>query len=91
MPHRDAGVCDRWPRTLTFLAGAYQLAFGLARLGTVVNFVSHTWSSGSRRCRVLIATSQMKHVSASIFPKGEPFFTPGWTSARWRRISARPR
>ncbi|MCI5122341.1 MAG: sodium-independent anion transporter, partial [Candidatus Electrothrix sp. AUS4] len=28
--------------TLTFLAGVYQLAFGLARLGTLVNFVSHT-------------------------------------------------
>ena len=28
--------------TLTFLAGVYQLAFGLARLGVLVNFVSHT-------------------------------------------------
>ena len=28
--------------TLTFLAGVYQLAFGIARLGTLVNFVSHT-------------------------------------------------
>ena len=28
--------------TMTFLAGIYQLAFGLARLGVLVNFVSHT-------------------------------------------------
>lgn len=28
--------------TLTFLAGVYQLAFGLMRLGMLVNFVSHT-------------------------------------------------
>nr|WP_281064408.1 SulP family inorganic anion transporter [Isorropodon fossajaponicum symbiont] len=28
--------------TLTFLAGVYQLAFDLARLGSIVNFVSHT-------------------------------------------------
>lgn len=28
--------------TLTFLAGVYQLFFGLARLGGLVNFVSHT-------------------------------------------------
>ena len=28
--------------TMTFLAGVYQLAFGIARLGSLVNFVSHT-------------------------------------------------
>ncbi|HEY9163696.1 MAG TPA: SulP family inorganic anion transporter, partial [Magnetovibrio sp.] len=28
--------------SVTFLAGVYQLAFGLARLGVLVNFVSHT-------------------------------------------------
>jgi len=28
--------------TLTFLAGLIQLAMGLARLGTLVNFISHT-------------------------------------------------
>ena len=28
--------------TLTLMAGVYQLAFGLARLGTLVNFVSHS-------------------------------------------------
>ncbi|NWG86188.1 MAG: sodium-independent anion transporter, partial [Hydrogenophilaceae bacterium] len=28
--------------TLTFLTGLYQLIFGLARMGTLVNFISHT-------------------------------------------------
>jgi len=37
--------------TLTFLAGVYQLAFGLARLGALVNFVSHTVVIGLRPAR----------------------------------------
>ncbi|MCB1728606.1 MAG: sodium-independent anion transporter, partial [Gammaproteobacteria bacterium] len=60
--------------TLTFLAGAYQLAFGLARLGTVVNFVSHTVVIGfTAGAALLIATSQMKHVLGIDIPKGESF------------------
>jgi SulP family sulfate permease len=60
--------------TLTFLAGAYQLAFGLARLGTVVNFVSHTVVIGfTAGAALLIATSQMKHVLGIAIPKGESF------------------
>ena len=60
--------------TLTFLAGAYQLAFGLARLGTVVNFVSHTVVIGfTAGAALLIATSQMKHVLGINIPKGESF------------------
>ncbi len=49
--------------TLTFLAGLYQLAFGLARLGTLVNFVSHSVVIGfTTGAAILIATSQLKHV-----------------------------
>lgn len=60
--------------TLTFLAGVYQLAFGLARLGTLVNFVSHTVVIGfTAGAALLIATSQMKHVLALDIPKGESF------------------
>ena len=41
--------------TLTFLAGIYQLAFGLARLGALVNFVSHTVVIGfTARAAILI-------------------------------------
>jgi len=60
--------------TLTFLAGVYQLAFGLARLGTLVNFVSHTVVIGfTAGAAILIATSQMKHITGIAVPKGESF------------------
>ena len=60
--------------TLTFLAGVYQLAFGLARIGALVNFVSHTvviaFTAGAA---ILIVTSQMKHMLDIFIPKGESF------------------
>jgi sulfate permease, SulP family len=60
--------------TLTFLAGVYQLGFGLARLGTLVNFVSHTVVIGfTAGAAILIATSQMKHITSIEVPKGESF------------------
>ncbi len=60
--------------TLTLLAGIYQLAFGLARLGVLVNFVSHTVVVGfTAGAAILIATSQMKHVLGIAIPKGESF------------------
>lgn len=61
--------------TLTFLAGVYQLAFGLARLGSLVNFVSHTVVIGfTAGAAILIATSQMKNVLGVNIAKGESFF-----------------
>jgi len=60
--------------TLTFLAGVYQLAFGLARLGVLVNFVSHTVVMGfTAGAAILIATSQLKHVLGIQIPRGESF------------------
>ncbi len=60
--------------TLTFLAGIYQLAFGLARLGSLVNFVSHTVVIGfTAGAAILIATSQIKHITGILVPKGEWF------------------
>ena len=60
--------------TLTFLAGVYQVAFGLARLGSLVNFVSHTVVIGfTAGAAILIATSQMKHILGINIPKGESF------------------
>lgn len=61
--------------TLTFLAGVYQLAFGLARLGSLVNFVSHTVVIGfTAGAAILIATSQVKNVLGIQIPRGESFF-----------------
>jgi len=60
--------------TLTFLAGVYQLGFGLARLGALVNFVSHTVVIGfTAGAAILIATSQVKHILGVHVPKGESF------------------
>ncbi|NOZ51926.1 MAG: SulP family inorganic anion transporter [Gammaproteobacteria bacterium] len=60
--------------TLTFLAGVYQLVFGLARLGSLVNFVSHTVIIGfTAGAAILIATSQIKHVVGVPVPNGESF------------------
>jgi SulP family sulfate permease len=60
--------------TLTFLAGVYQLAFGLARLGVLVNFVSHTVVIGfTAGAAVLIATSQLKHITGIPIESGSEF------------------
>lgn len=62
--------------TFTFLAGVYQLAFGLARLGTLVNFVSHTVVIGfTAGAAILIATSQMQHITGISIPKGQSFLS----------------
>lgn len=48
--------------TLTFLVGVFQLALGALRLGTLVNFVSHTVVLGfTAGAAVLIAASQVKN------------------------------
>ncbi len=60
--------------TLTFLAGVYQLAFGLARLGAMVNFVSHTVVIGfTAGAAILIGSSQLQHITGIFIPKGESF------------------
>lgn len=64
--------------TITFLAGVYQLIFGLARMGKLVNFVSHTVVIGfTAGAAILIATSQMKNVLGLTLPKGRHFCIPG--------------
>ena len=60
---------------LTFIAGAIQLLMGIARMGTLVNFVSHSVVVGfTAGAAVLIATSQLKHVFGFSPPKGASFF-----------------
>jgi SulP family sulfate permease len=47
--------------TVTFLTGVFQLAMGIARLGALVNFISHTVIVGfSAGAAILIATQQLK-------------------------------
>lgn len=60
--------------TVTFLAGLFQFVAGVARLGMVVNFVSHTVVVGfTAGAAVLIATSQMKSILGIQLGKGESF------------------
>lgn len=60
--------------TITFLAGVYQLAFALARLGVLVNFVSHTVVIGfTAGAAILIATSQIKNVFGVQIPRDDSF------------------
>ncbi len=73
--------------TLTLLAGVYQLAFGLARLGILVNFVSHTVIIGfTAGAAILIATSQMKNILGIEIPKGESFLHT-WVNI-WNELGA---
>jgi SulP family sulfate permease len=49
--------------TLTLMVGIIQFALGLARMGTLVNFISHTVVVGfTAGAAVLIATSQLSHL-----------------------------
>lgn len=60
--------------TLTFLAGIYQMGFGLARLGALINFVSPSVVTGfTSGAAILIGTNQMKHVLGIPVAKGETF------------------
>jgi len=60
--------------TLTFLAGAFQLTLGLARMGQLVNFISHSVVIGfTAGAAILIATSQLKHYIGVSLPHGQSF------------------
>ena len=60
--------------TLTFMVGAIQLVMGLARLGTLVNFVSHSVIVGfTSGAAVLIAASQLKNFLGLQMPGGLRF------------------
>jgi SulP family sulfate permease len=55
--------------TLTFLVGVFQLAMGLARLGMLVNFISHAVIIGfTAGAALLIITSQLKNLLALDLP-----------------------
>nr|WP_320192520.1 SulP family inorganic anion transporter [uncultured Desulfobacter sp.] len=77
-PLAEPGSADyiRLALTLTFMAGLFQLGFGLVRLGTLINFVSHSVIVGfSAGAALLIATSQLKHALGLPVPSGSSFLT----------------
>jgi len=60
--------------TMTFLAGLFQLLLGLAKLGTLVNFVSHSVVIGfTAGAAILIATSQLRNALGVAIPNGDSF------------------
>jgi len=60
--------------TLTFLAGVFQLIMGLARMGALVNFISHTVIIGfTAGAAILIAASQIKNFLGLDIPRGAHF------------------
>ena len=61
--------------TLTFLVGVFQLALGLARMGALVNFISHTVVIGfTAGAAILIAASQVRNFFGIRIPRGTPFY-----------------
>lgn len=70
--------------TLTFLAGFFQLALGVARLGALVNFVSHSVVVGfTSGAAVLIATSQLSNMIGVTIPQKHSFIHI-WTEVFYR-------
>ena len=60
--------------SLSLLAGLMQLAMGLARLGSLVNFISHTVIVGfTAGAACLIAASQIKNFLGLAVPRGAMF------------------
>ncbi len=60
---------------LTFMAGIIQLAMGLARMGKLVNFVSHSVIIGfTAGAGILIAFKQLQHVFGIKVPQGSSFY-----------------
>jgi SulP family sulfate permease len=60
--------------TLTFLTGVFQLILGMARMGVLVNFISHTVVIGfTAGAAMLIAASQVKNFFGIDIVRGAPF------------------
>ena len=60
--------------TLALLTGVFQLAMGLARLGALVNFISHTVIIGfTAGAALLIVASQIKNFFGLAVPRGAEF------------------
>lgn len=60
--------------TMAFLAGAYQLILGLARMGALANFISNSVIVGfTAGAAILIITTQLKHYFGMHIPAGESF------------------
>jgi SulP family sulfate permease len=65
--------------TLSFMAGAMMIALGVARLGGMVNFVSHTVVVGfTAGAGLLIVASQLRNFFGVDLPRGLSFLETIW-------------
>ncbi|HEY7742792.1 MAG TPA: SulP family inorganic anion transporter [Burkholderiales bacterium] len=68
--------------TLTFLVGVMQLAMGIARMGALVNFISHTVIVGfTAGAACLIVSSQIRYFFGVNLPPGASF------AGTWRDLA----
>lgn len=75
-PHAEPGTAQyvSLALTLTFLVGLIQITMGFAKLGTLVNFISHSVVNGfTAGAAILIATNQVKHFTGLSMPRGLSF------------------
>jgi len=80
-PHAEPGSAHyvSLALTLTFMVGLIQIVMGLAKLGTLVNFISHSVVTGfTAGAAILIATNQVKHFTGLAIPRGSSF-ADTWT------------
>ena len=80
-PHAEPGTAEyvSLALTLTFMVGIIQVVMGLAKLGTLVNFISHSVVTGfTAGAAILIATNQVKHFTGLAIPRGSSF-ADTWT------------
>jgi len=61
--------------TLTFMVGVIEFTLGLARMGTIVNFISHSVVVGfTTGAAILIASKQLKNFFGVTVPRGGHLF-----------------
>ncbi|MHB1143665.1 MAG: SulP family inorganic anion transporter [Thiobacillus sp.] len=80
-PHAEPGSAQyvSLALTLTFMVGMIQIVMGLAKLGTLVNFISHSVVTGfTAGAAILIATNQVKHFTGQAVARGASF-SDTWT------------
>jgi SulP family sulfate permease len=76
-PYADPGTPEfiGMVLTLTFLTGLFQLAMGLAKMGALVNFISHTVVIGfTAGAALLIGASQVKNFFGLEIARGAPAY-----------------
>ncbi|MDP2832741.1 MAG: SulP family inorganic anion transporter [Pseudomonadota bacterium] len=91
-PHAEPGSAHyvSLALTLTFLVGLIQIVMGFAKLGTLVNFISHSVVTGfTAGAAILIATNQVKHFTGLAIPRGSSF-TETWSLAAAQVTTIQP-